>query len=374
MAISLDEANSLIARFGELAKDLISKRTLLESYVFPVRTYISVGLYNLYETAYPSFKKLSDHIKPEELGTEGQKLCSKINQKTHFSIMLGYLVGREQVIMDGDLSEPDALSEDREKLLFLLDLWRRMVSTYRRGAPLFVADTDGVLRIFSEELLSELKEQLSPADDQKRESLRRMLALIQSYLFLVNCESRGNIFAHGPYPAAKSEERSIVFREFSNLKSGPLSQYVEDNPPWPNLAVALELEGIHVRIDEVGTVYTFPENYTSGICSFGLFTTKRGKISSLDPREIDDLIDFAKRAQVSLFAKVMKLDRHSRTLAGALQYSSLAPYFEAGGLRGNSPSLTERCIARYLPRMLEIDTHPFMQRFSSQEKLLSPMS
>ena len=105
-----DEANRLLIAFSDAAKQLIGRRTLLESHMFPVTTYVATGLYNLHEIGYEALREVTESAPPEEIGRLGRRFLSRINQKTHFSIILGYLVGREQRLMDED--EYSTLGED----------------------------------------------------------------------------------------------------------------------------------------------------------------------------------------------------------------------------------------------------------------------
>ncbi len=361
--MQMDEANTLIEKFEYHLVNLLSKRTLLESFVFPVHTYIAVGLYNLYYKAPKAFQMLAAHITPEELGRRGRVLCSTINQKTHFSIMLGYLVGREQLIMDGAISTKEEIAEDEEKLLNLLSFWKKMVMAYRNNEGIFVSDTGNRLNVLDEHDLMTIRELIQYVDDVSRDKLRRMMALIQSYLFLLNCESRGNIFHHGPY-MMEGKNSVIVVREFSSLKSGPLAVYVDANPPWPNLAVALELKGVQVKIDEVGTMHTQPEDYTPAIEGFALLYNKQGKLTELGREAMDEITSFVEQAQNQVFSRVTELDEHSLIISGALQYSNLTHYFDVAGVSGYTNELHERCIDEHLARMINIRIHPFMRKLN----------
>ena len=136
--LSTDEANRLLIAFSDAAKQLIGRRTLLESHMFPVTTYVATGLYNLHEIGYEALREVTESAPPEEIGRLGRRFLSRINQKTHFSIILGYLVGREQRLMDED--EYSTLGEDdAEQTRFMLNFFHKAVSNYRSDGKLFVA-------------------------------------------------------------------------------------------------------------------------------------------------------------------------------------------------------------------------------------------
>ena len=366
--LSTDEVNRLLIAFSDAAKRLIGRRTLLESHMFPVTTYVATGLYNLHEIGYEALREVTESAPPEEIGRLGRRFLSRINQKTHFSIILGYLVGREQRLMDED--EYSTLGEDdAEQTRFMLNFFHKAVSNYRSDGKLFVADGNGSIPILPEEALEGLNGSMFSIDEEARVSLRRTMALLQAYLFLSNCESRGNVFSHGPYG-----KNNLIIREFTSLKSGPLADYLEISPPVKNLAVVLELGGMKPALDEVGTLYVDPPDYMDHVENIGLFTTSGSKIEPLPPSIISDVSQFAQRAQKALFYQAAKLDDRQKIVAGALQYSNLFPYYEAvGEPDAFTPHLGKRCQEIDLPKMISLRIHPFFNKFGEKPNLFTPL-
>ncbi|MCL4435804.1 MAG: hypothetical protein M1503_11600 [Thaumarchaeota archaeon] len=363
-----DEANRLLIAFSDAAKRLIGRRTLLESHMFPVTTYVATGLYNLHEIGYESLREVTNSASPEEIGRLGRRLLSRINQKTHFSTILGYLVGREQRLMDKDVYS--TLDEDDvEQTMFMLNFFQKVVSNYRSDDKLFVADGNGTIQILPEETLEDLSGSMLNIDQEARVNLRRMLALLQSYLFLSNCESRGNVFSHGPYG-----KNNLIIREFTSLKSGPLADYLDISPPVKNLAVVLELGKMKPTMDEVGTLYVDQPDYMDQVENVGLFTVSGSKAEPLPASTINDVSQFAQRAQKTLFYKAAKLDDRQKIVAGALQYSNLFPYYEAvGEPHSFTPHLGKRCQEIDLPKMISLRIHPFFNRFGEKPNLFTPL-
>ncbi|MEE9440600.1 MAG: hypothetical protein V3V27_01580, partial [Candidatus Thermoplasmatota archaeon] len=94
--ISTAEANKLIEKISILTKNLALSRTLLESKLFPVTTYISVGVYNSFEKGPKIFKEVARRITPEELGRAGRNICAtQMNQLAAWAISNYYLAGRQ---------------------------------------------------------------------------------------------------------------------------------------------------------------------------------------------------------------------------------------------------------------------------------------
>ncbi len=365
--ITTADGNRLLTAFSDAAKRLIGRRTLLESHMFPVTTYVATGLYNLHEIGYESLKEVTKSSSPEEIGQLGRRFLSRINQKTHFSIIMGYLVGREQRLMDKD--EYSTLDDDAEQTRFMLNFFQKAVLNYRSDGNLFVADGNGVIPILPEESLEGLSSSMFRIDEATRVSLRRMLALLQSYFFLSNCESRGNVFSHGPYG-----ENNLIIREFTSLKSGPLADYLDISPPVKNLAVFLELGKMKPTLDEVGTLYVDPPDYMDLVENIGLFTVNGSKVEPLPLSIVNDISQFTQRAQKTLFYQAAKLDDRQKIIAGALQYSNLFPYFEAiNKPESFTPHLGKRCLEIDLPKMISMRIHPFFNRFAEKPNLFTPI-
>ena len=99
--ISTAEANKLIEKISILTKNLGLSRTLLESKLFPVTTYISVGVYNSFEIGPKIFKEVVRRITPEELGRAGRNICAtQMNQLVAWAISNYYLAGRQFLLYD----------------------------------------------------------------------------------------------------------------------------------------------------------------------------------------------------------------------------------------------------------------------------------
>lgn len=365
----IEEANSLIERFSDAARSIVHSRTLLESTLFPVRSYMALGLYNLFEREYEVIKEIMRRKTAEEVGRAQKVLNSEINQKTQFSIIVGYLVGREQVILDGNLEEYGE-EEDAEKLKFLLDFWEKSTKVYRNDGNLLVTDSNGAIRILDDKTVDDLNEQLVPVSRDTKRKIKRMAALLQSYLYLANYESRGGVFNHGPYEVAGNEV--LVVREFIHLGKHTYGKGVQTKPPYHNIAVVMRLKNTNVRFNEVGTIFTEPVDYIDNITALNMFT-EQNSIQCVDVKRADAVSEFAEKVLMELFMEISKWNREKRIVAGALQYSDLSSYAKVAGVKYEH-SLTERCLDYYLPKMLEIDAHPFMRKFSSTKQLFSPIS
>ena len=221
-----DEANKILMKLSDTTKTFIGSRTLLESNLFPVRAYMAVGLYNLFENEYDLLRKVIRKKKPEKLGEDCKTVNSEINQKTQFSTIVGYLVGREQVIQDGNIDEYGDREHDAEKIIFLLDYWSKFSNNYRNDRQMLVDDSDGVISILNNKEVKRFNDALLDVDADNIENLLRFAATIQSYLYLLNYESRGGVFNHGPYEVS---DELLIFREFIHLNKNTYKTEVKNN-------------------------------------------------------------------------------------------------------------------------------------------------
>jgi len=367
MEMNKEKANDLLRKFSDATRSLVESRTLLESTLFPVQAYMALGLYNLFEREYEVIKEVLKRKSAEEVGKSQKVLNAEINQKTQFSILVGYLVGREQVIMDGNLEEYGGEREDAKRLLFLLDFWERSTRSYRNDGKLLVGESNGSLRILDEATVVDLNEQLVPASHDVKDRTKRMIALLQLYLYLANYESRGGVFNHGPYPLNKNE--TLVVREFIHLDKHTCDESLQKPPPYSNIAVVMRLRNTEVFFNEVGTIFVDSVDYMNNVTAINLFTRQK-TTECVGVKEADALSEFAEKATKELFTKIARWNRRKKIIAGALQYSDLSCYAKVAGINYEH-CLTERCTNHYLPKILKMNAHPFMKRFSSKTQLFS---
>jgi hypothetical protein len=367
--LNTEEANKMIKKLSDATRKFIHSRTLLESNLFPVRSYMALGLYNLYEREYKLIKEITKKKSPEKIGKESKILNSEINQKTQFSIIVGYLVGREQVIIDGNLEDYGDGVYDAEKTKFLFDHWKRFSKIYRNDGNLLVGDSNGVISILDRKNVNELNDELTSFDSSTKYKIMKMAAFLQSYLYLANYESRGGVFNHGPY---KIDDEMLLVREFIHLGKNTYGNIIRSKPSYPNIAIAMRLKDVDLQINEVGTVFIDPVDYADNITALSLFI-KKGTLEKIDVNHADYISRSSKENMMKLFMEIEKWDREKKITAGALQYSDLSSYAKTAGIRYKH-NLTERCMKEYLPKMMKSNAHDFMLKFSSKENLFSPIS
>lgn len=363
------QTNEIINKLSGSTKNFIKSRTLLESSLFPVRSYMALGLYNLFENEYDLIREITKTASPKKIGKESKILNSEINQKTQFSIIVGYLVGREQVILDGNLEDYGGEDYDAEKIKFLFDFWLKFSKAYRNDGNLLVEDSDETISLLDEKVVDEVNEKLIAADAKKKKKILRMAAFLQSFLYLANYESRGGVFNHGPYDVG---DEVLVIREFIHIGKHTYGDVSQAPPPYSNIAIGMRLKDSQIQINEVGTIQIEPVNYIDNITGINIFT-RNSSLEEINLNQADKISKSAKSNMTKLFMEINEWDRRRKIIAGALQYSDLTSYAKIADIEYEH-SLTERCYNDYLPEMMKKNAHEFMKKFSSREQLFSPIS
>lgn len=361
-----DEANSILMKLSDTTKTFIGSRTLLESNLFPVRAYMAVGLYNLFENEYDLLRKVIRKKPPENLGKDCKTINSEINQKTQFSTIVGYLVGREQVIQDGNIDDYGDREHDAEKIIFLLDYWSKFSNNYRNDRQMLVDDSDGVISILNNKEVKWFNEELLDVDVDDIENLLRFAATIQSYLYLLNYESRGGVFNHGPYEV---DDELLVFREFIHLNKNTYKTEVKNNINYNNILITLKLKDVNINLNEVGTLFVDPVDYTDKITGFNIYSND-GVLKQISVDEVNQISNQLRSRILDLYRNINKWDRRDKIIAGALQYSDLTCYANSVKISYNH-GLSERVESEYLPKMMNKVTHKVMNRFREKGQLFT---
>jgi hypothetical protein len=338
-----------------------------------VTTYIGVGVYNSFEKGTTIFKELSKHMTPEELGRMGRTLCAThINQLGAWAISNYYLAGRQYTLHDEKRTSQDETEKEIRDLKFALDFWKRVAIAYRSDGKLYADDAGDTINILSEESISDLASNLVTVSRDTKKNIKRTAASLELYSFLEHCECRAGLFNHGPY--RKSENELLVFKEFINLNGAdfPWMEDLKCKSPHDNLCIAFCLKNTEVSINDWGTMFTVPDNYTDNITSLALFTKEGNDIICVSQSEVEELKSFAEGAQKELFMKMAKWSVEEQIKAGAAVYSNFTPITRPLGIDFEL-KLTKKVLTKHLPRMLKLGIHPAWQRFFTPVQLYDPI-
>lgn len=330
------EANNAIQTLGDDTYWLCVTRTVQESKLFPVPSYMLLSYLCCYYRYPELLRKVEAKMSAEEVGDRARAMGGKFGNLPGWGLPTFYLLGREMLINFGMLDPADGA----EDVAYVLDFWRRFKLAQQRE--------DGHLnaREFGQrvQLLPERRVQRFHADlhncapgDRLHKAAQGFLATISQYGFLVSCESRVSLNNNGPYKL--DDDRELIVREFSDLAEGdyPWLDGIAGDIPYNNLTVTMEATGCHFYLmDDWGSFESRPEFTAEKLTGVGLYTSDALSESFVpvgmgSPEELadtfEDLTDKVRTATVALWKRVAGWTRDQMMDAGALVYFSMAKDF-----------------------------------------------
>lgn len=371
--MDIKEANQLIPHVSRVVDYQVINRGLLESQLFPVTAYICVSFYNSSDILYSILKKVSEKTTPERMGKENRKILSELHAMTIFYIPLYYMCGRMGEIFANNGDPKSEPKEKREQTVFILDFWKRLASSYFPEGKLTVYDSNRENLALNQSDVDWVKEQIVDITAVEAAKIRRIMANLEVYAFLDECEARAKLGDHGPYDIGKNE--ILVFSEILHLYDGGKPHFpwsaTEAKAPYSNIAFALRLKDVKAKFDDFSTMTTDPTDFTENITGVALFTRDEEKVKQLDLDVLETFNDFAQNAQAELYLRFSEWNKRQRLIAGAFAYCyGYARYTNFVGITDQiNWDLTERTMKKYVPYFMENDFDPGIPRlFRSEEE------
>jgi hypothetical protein len=328
------EVNRWIEYHGENSKPLIAQRTSLESKLIPVSAYILIAAVECYRRHPEMVLEIDAAMPAEQIGAAGRRPGTQVNAVNIWSQANIFLHGRQILTVLG------AIPPDHEpaRTAVVLDFWRRAAEAYH-GEGRHAAWDTGIpeLTPYDRDVIDDLYAATVPlaVGDGLLPAVKRLNALLMSYLFLLYFDTRAGIGDTGPYRL--SNRRIMLVRDFSKLSASdfPWSAEVAKSVPYQNLTAAFVLDGVTLRVNDWGTSMPVPDDYLDHVVRFGLFTTDRGKLEPVPALEWDGLISAVKDAQRKTYRRVAEMSRRERIDAGAYVYFTfLRPFADVAGIAG----------------------------------------
>lgn len=334
--VRLLEANNAIQTIGDDTYWLCVTRTVQESKLFPVPSYMLLSYLCCYYRYPALLRKIEGTMRAEEIGDRARAMGGKFGNLTAWGLPTFFLIGREMLMNFGLLSAEDGA----EDVAYVMDFWRRFKLAQQRE--------DGHLnaREFGQrvQLLPERRIQRFHADlhactngDRLHRAAQAFLATISQYGFLVSCESRCTLNNSGPYKLA--DNRELIVRDFSDLAQGdyPWLDGVADAIPYPNLTVTMEATDCHFYLmDDWGSFESKPEFTAEKLTGIGLYTSDvltenyvpvgMGSAEEL-AETFEHLTDLLRTATVELWKRMAGWSRDQMMDAGAIVYFSVIKDF-----------------------------------------------
>ncbi len=318
--LSVEVLNRYLHGYGESVRHFFrdQQRSAMVSPLFNLPGRLILGSYCYYENMRPLLSELLRQASPETIGKSMRRLCSRANSIHLNSLMLGYFNGREQARLLGK-QRPD----DLEEIALLLDFWARTSSSYRSDGHRLPDDAQFSMPILEDGEVLDLTRHLpvdSPEESQPK--IRRMMAMLELYTFILNGEARIGIFHHGPYPLDNGD--ALVVKEWIGLRDKfyPWSD-TSSRPAWDAVARVMRLRGVETKIVLMGSLTTSPKSYEEHIVSQAVLGVKGNEATPLSLSDIETITEVAGEAQLELYRRMIDWDDRYRVEYGAELYGCI---------------------------------------------------
>ena len=334
--VRLLEANNAIQTVGDDTYWLCVTRTVQESKLFPVPSYMLLSYLNCYYRYPALLRKIEARMTAETIGDRSRAMGGKFGSLPGWAMPTFFLLGREMLINFGMLGPEDGA----EDVVYVMDFWRRFkLAAQREDGHLNAREFGQRVQLLPERRLQRFHADLHhcAVGDRLHSAAHAFLAAVSQYGFLVSCESRVTLNNSGPYRLG--EDRELVIRDFSDLAQGdfPWLDGIGDDLPYNNLTVTMEATGCHFYLmDDWGSFESKPEFTADKLTGIGLYTSdvlSEGHLPvGMESAEtlaatFEALTDKIRAATVALWKHTATWTRDQMMDAGAIVYFSIIKDF-----------------------------------------------
>ena len=334
--VRLLQANNAIQTIGDDTYWLCVTRTVQESKLFPVPSYMLLSYLCCYYRYPALLRKIESSISAEEIGDRARAMGGKFGNLPGWGMPTFFLLGREILINFGLLQAED----EAEDVAYVMDFWRRFkLAQQREDGHINAREYGQRVQLLPERRIQRFHADLHACSngDRLHKAAQAFLATVSQYGFLVSCESRCTLNNSGPYKLA--ENRELIIRDFSDLAQGdyPWLDGVADAIPYPNLTVTMEVTDCHFYLmDDWGSFESKPEFTAEKLTGIGLYTsdvlTETYVSIGMDSPEqlaetFESLTETFRTATTELWKRMAGWSRDQMMDAGALVYFSLIKDF-----------------------------------------------
>jgi hypothetical protein len=281
-----------------------------------------LGSYCYYENLPDLLNIIREYAGPEKIGQGMKQLCSRPNYVHLSSLVLGYLIGREQARLLGQKA-----TDDIEDMANVMGFWASVARNYRNDGLLLPDESDFTIPILDPPLVTDLENRLrSDFPVSHKQRIRRMLATLELYTFILHGEARVGVFHHGPYPLDNGD--CIVVRELIGLREDfyPWTQTLEQ-PKYDQLAWVIRLRDVQSKIVLFGSLTTQPTDFSSHIVAEEVFVVENGEYRPLPVEDVDVLTETGGDTQLQLYRMMIDWNDRYRIAYGANLYAGLLKNF-----------------------------------------------
>lgn len=317
---SLEEWNWLVHKGGAAYKSELSARTVFESELFGMNTYILMSMMEDYLRVPERLRTIREHATPAELVRRALPIGNKRSFINLAAMPLHYLTGRELFV---DLGE-NTLEQGLEDQLEVMRFWREATIAMRTDGVLFNMDAEpsNSSHVVGDRLMTEILDNLVPADDETKTAIRKFGARLTAYAFLENCDARTAVCDTGPYEL--EDGTFLALRETCADGDGdfPWLDGIRETLPYKHFVIAHRLPaGIRMDNNVWGTAWFTPSDYQADIISTRVFCTDGDVLRPLGLAEIDEATKAIRKAHRALYQRLAETDPEERNLYATQMYA-----------------------------------------------------
>ncbi|MBZ5526862.1 MAG: hypothetical protein LAN71_03035 [Acidobacteriia bacterium] len=317
-------ANDQLRVYGESVRHFFrsQQRSTMASPMFNLPGRLILGSYCYYEQLPALLAELERMTSAHAAGQGMRRIGARPNAIHLHSLMLGYFNGREQAILRGT-ARPD----DAEEIAHVVEFWETAARASRADAQRLPDEAGWTMPSLAAEEAEALAGQLRGIEDQEaRRKLRRMMATLELYTFILNGEARVGVFHHGPYRLANGD--MLVVKELTGFRDNYYPWQRSLAPlPVDGVVRARRYRGLEARIVLMGSLTTEPRDEEQAIIAERVFALEGGKLRPLQAAESVALAAQAAEAQMKLYGIMMEWDERYRVEYGAELYGNLLRIF-----------------------------------------------
>lgn len=334
--MTIEHLNHLIHLFGESQKhDMrVEKRAAMTSPLFDLPRRSLLGWTVLYDHQVGFLRELVRRITPEEIGRRMRRVGARPHGLQPFVLVSSHLMVRQQRMLDLGLAEGDRFPEENlDDIAFLMDFWERLQRSYRSDGKLLPAEAEGSVPILDDDALADVRSRLLPLDEEERRRIRRMVATLEVFSFLLHGEQRDGIFGHGPYPL--EDGSTLFFTEVNDLRNDylPWAPRAQRNV-YDDVAVAYRARDIHVVFTMYGgTATVTPLEFDDRILELAVLTNLGGELRTLGADHVAEIDRTATAVSDELYMTIAGWDDRYRVEYGAYLFANhLKTFFDIAGI------------------------------------------
>lgn len=317
---TLDDWNWLLHKAGAAYKSELTRRTVFESELFGMNTYILMSMLEDYLRVPGRIRTILEHASAAELVAAELPIGTKKNFINLAAMPLHYMTGRDLFVDLGESSLGDGLDDQ----LAMFRFWRDATIAMRTDGVLFNMDADpsDSSHVVAGETLDEILGQLDPVDEDLLTGIRKFGARLTAYAFLENCDSRLAVCDTGPYQLADGS--ILALRELTTDGVGdfPWLDGIRDQLPFHHFVIAYKLPSTVQMDNNVwGTAWFTPDDYLQQVTDARVFVTDDGDLRPLEAAEVDETTSSIRKAHRALYQRFAETGAEQRNLCATQMYA-----------------------------------------------------